>query len=336
MLHMAPKEKLSHAARVLRIYEILQSAPFVTPRDLMERFGVSRRTIYNDLETLEEADIPIYSDPGPDGEARWRLQFAAKRNVITLGRGQIVPFGLAKLALGFLEGTDLYQQLETIIKRLQQGAPPDARLQLRMLPKKIAVVPFGPKRYLKQADVLNELLSALLYDNLLTIRYRRPGKRAKEHVVAPLTLLLYREALYFVAAIRDEEGRLDRRVLFAVDRVLEAEWRRKERFTYPEDYDPSEITDGTFGLMGGGEAEEVEVLFEAEQAEYIRERDWHPSQTLRKNGDGRLKMTLQVNGLWGVYRWLMGHADTAEVVGPAALREQVRAALQRALARHGG
>lgn len=336
MLHMPKKKKLSHAARVLRIYEILQSAPFVTPRDLMQRFGVSRRTIYNDFETLEEADIPIYSEAGNDGEARWRLQFAAKRNVITLGRGQIVPFGLAKLALGFLEGTDLYQQLETIIGRLQQGAPPDARKHLRELKKKIAVVPFGPKRYLEQADVLNELLSALLYDNKLRVRYRSPGKRAKDHVLSPLTLLLYREALYFVAAFDDAQGELDRPLLFAVDRVLEAEWLRKERFTYPEDYDPQTITDGAFGLMGGGDEQEVEVLFDAEQAAYIRERDWHPSQKLRKNGDGRLKMGLRVKGVWGVYRWLMGHADTSEVVGPPELREKVREALKQALARHGG
>ncbi|MBW2734116.1 MAG: transcriptional regulator [Deltaproteobacteria bacterium] len=333
---MPPRKKLSHAARVLRIYETLQSAPFVTPRDLMERFGVSRRTIYNDFETLEEADIPIYSEPGPDGEARWQLQFAARRNVITLGRGQIVPFGLAKLSLGFLAGTDLYQQLETIISRLQQGAPPEARKHLRELPKKIAVVPFGPKRYLKQADVLNELLSALLYDSKLRIRYRRPGKRAKEHVIAPLTLLLYREALYFIAAFDDEEGHLDRPLLFAVDRVLEASWLRKERFAYPEDYDPHSIIDGGFGLMGGGAEEEVEVLFDAEQAEYIRERHWHDSQKLRKSSDGRLRVNLKVNGLWGVYRWLMGHADTSEVVGPPALRAQVREALKKALARHGG
>jgi len=323
------QKKLSHAARVLRIRELLDSRPFVTPEDLKEEFGVSRRTVYNDLTAIQDAGVPVYSEPGPSGEARWMLQQAAKKQTITLAKGQLLPFGLAKLALSFLEGTEIHGQLCVIMDRLAQGLPPLTKQYLEGLERKIAIVHHGPKDYRHKADILDDLLTGLLYDELVEVWYHPIHRGPTKHTLAPLTLILYREALYLVAESRTHHARLT----FAVDRITRSSRLKGEKFEYPADYTPDHYTDGAFGLFFG-EPTEVEILFDPAQAEYVRERHWHSTQTFEDLPDGRVRMRMRVSGTNDVALWLLGHTGTAEVVSPPALREVVRAALERSLERH--
>ena len=78
----------------------------------------------------------------------------------------------------------------------------------------------------------------------------------------------------------------------------------------------------------------MELRFDAEQAPYIKERTWHPSQTFGKTKDDRLRMRLEVSSTPELLLWLVGRAEGMEVVGPPELRGKVHDILQRATARH--
>jgi len=150
-------------------------------------------------------------------------------------------------------------------------------------------------------------------------------------VIEPLSLVLYREALYLIANSRTYGGI---RISFAVDRITRSTWLKGQHFTYPQDYSPAQQLDGAFGLVGG-ESEKVEIIFDAEQAKYVRERRWHPTQRFVTLPDGRVRMTMTVSGTHDVVLWLLGHTGTFEVVQPPALREQVRQRLKAGASRHG-
>lgn len=323
-------QKLTHATRVLRIRELLDVRPFLTIDELRNEFGVSRRTVYNDLEALQTAGVPIFSERGPGDEARWKLHSAAKKQTVTLAKGQILPLGMAKLALSFLEGTEIHGQLCVIMDRLAQGLPPLTQTYLDQLPRKIAIVHHGPKTYNEKADVLNDILTSLLYDDLLDIWYRPSGQnKTVKHRLAPLTLVVYREALYLVADSLEHKTR----PMFAVDRMTKSAWLKGQKFDYPADYSPEALLDGSFGLIKG-EPTPIEIVFDKDQARYVRERQWHSTQQFEDLPDGRLRMTMTVSGTFDVLLWLLGHAGTAEVISPPALREQVRLRVEAALEKH--
>ncbi len=318
----------SHAARVQRVRDMLENRPYVTVPELVAELKVSRRTVYNDLDALERADVPLYSER-VDGEVRYQLPPSAKRKTVTLTlhEGQVLPLGLAQLALHFLKGTELHEQLGEIQRKLADGATPRTRQALAEVARKIAIVPHGPKLYEEKADVLDDLLTGLVYNERVEISYRsQQGGEEKTHLIEPLTLVLYREALYLVAHSLTRRARLS----FAVDRISASRRRRGERFEYPEDHDPRDFFDGAFGLLGG-ERRRISLLFQAQQARYVRERYWHRSQAFEELPDGRVRMTLEASAedvLW----WLLGHAGTFEVEEPAELRARVRERLQRGLA----
>ena len=134
------------------------------------------------------------------------------------------------------------------MKRLSAGATKLTKRHLGELSKKVAVIPHGPKSYRKKSDVLDAILSGLMRDQLVQIRYRRPGGKLTTHEVEPLTLLLYREALYLVANSRTFDTE---RTRFAVGRITSATWLKGKNFDYPKDYDPTHMLDGAFGVMSG-------------------------------------------------------------------------------------
>ena len=327
---MARKQRLTHAARVLRIREMLDAQSFVTVAELMQTFGVSRRTVYNDFAALEDAGVPIYSEPGPEGEARWRLFSAARRTTLTLTVGQILSLSLARHVLSLLEGTDLHGELSTVMRRMAQGLSPRSRGYIEALERKMSIVHFGAKSYADKVDVLNDLVTGLLYDELVEVWYRPPGQRVRKHVVEPYSLLVYAESLYLVGLSRT---RAEQRT-FAVERITRSRWLKGQGFSYPEDFDPGRFTDGSFGVTRG-EPAEVEVLFDPDQAPYVKERTWHPSQVFSRAADGRLRMRLQVSSTPELLLWLVGRSAGMEVVSPPELRQRVREILERGEKRHG-
>ena len=53
--------------RLLAILSLLSDRNRITAKELAEKFEVSKRTIYRDLESLNQAGIPIVSYAGRDG-----------------------------------------------------------------------------------------------------------------------------------------------------------------------------------------------------------------------------------------------------------------------------
>jgi len=326
-------DRLHQATRVLRIREMLDTMSFVTLNRLEEEFGVCRRTLYNDLKALQEAGVPVYSETGPDRQARWQINYHARKQPITVNRRQLVPLDLAKLALSFLSGTTAYGQIEDLLKRLARSLGDEAKASLAKAPKKFAVIPHGPKCYKEKDGVLDDLLLALLEEHKVEIEYKPPGRRKRRYTIAPLTMLIYREALYVMAALADGDE-LGPTPTFAVDRIASTKRLPSERFDYPADHDPHAAFDGAFGLIYSGDEEDVELLFDKAQAGYVKERKWHPTQKFSKAKDGRVRMKMRVKGLQDVYRWLVGHMDSVEVVGPKELRDWV-AGVGRSKSRRG-
>ena len=56
--------------RILGILLALQSHRRISARQLAERFHVSTRTIYRDLQTMSLLGIPVYAERGRNGGIR--------------------------------------------------------------------------------------------------------------------------------------------------------------------------------------------------------------------------------------------------------------------------
>lgn len=69
--------------RLFEIIYILLEKKIVTAKELAERFEVSQRTIYRDIETLSAAGIPVYMSKGKGGGISILPEFILNKAVLT-------------------------------------------------------------------------------------------------------------------------------------------------------------------------------------------------------------------------------------------------------------
>ena len=185
-------------------------------------------------------------------------------------------------------------------------------------------VPEHAKDY-EMGDLIDELITALIYDNPLHAIYTKASGVQSNYVLEPLTLATYRQGLYLFA--RD---RKDSRVKsFAVERFQDLTRVRTERFEAPEDFDPEALLENAFGIISG-EAVEVTAVFDPKASPYIRERSWHPSKTRR---DPRWQYATHSSPAISqeLIQWLLGFGSNVRVEGPPQLVKQLRDHHKRAL-----
>jgi predicted DNA-binding transcriptional regulator YafY len=74
----------------------------------------------------------------------------------------------------------------------------------------------------------------------------------------------------------------------------------------------------------------VVLRFRADQAPYVRERLWHPSQELTELAEGGVQLSFRAGGPFEIRRWILGWGDAVEVISPDTLRNQIQETLSSA------
>src|SRR5690606_14366295 len=97
----------------------------------------------------------------------------------------------------------------------------------------------APKDYTSHNSIIEKLVKALVLQRKITLIYQGPGRPEKSHTVAPLSLLMYKRALYLIGRkdADPEDGGKPRDLTFAVERVREV-GVSSEGFSYPSEYEP--------------------------------------------------------------------------------------------------
>jgi predicted DNA-binding transcriptional regulator YafY len=217
-----------------------------------------------------------------------------------------------------LQGSPIYESLESAIQKIGSQLPAQSFRFLRGLYQGISVSSFGLKDYSHSKEVIDALTRAVFNKFTVRILHRAPYReKAIEREVDPYKLWYVNNGLYLVGYDHKEN------VLrtFAVERIQSAKLTNR-RFEVPEDFNFEQFRQTAFNMIWG-EPQEVKIRFSAAQAPYIRERTWHPGQKIETEGDGSIILTLHVADLDEVKRWLIGFGAEAAVLTPEELQMEI-------------
>jgi predicted DNA-binding transcriptional regulator YafY len=320
-------EKVDRYAPARRLHELkaILARGGVTVYEIAERLNVSVRSAIRYLRALEAAGDPLY-DEIVDGKKVWRLKPSARHETISLTMSQMVALYLSRRVFDFLGGTGFREDLEEVFQRLEKTLKRKDYLAARNLDLKIYDVNEAPHRYEGRVEDVNDIVTALLREERLRVRHESVARYGKEFVLEPYTLLIYKKGLYLVGYSHHHQGRRT----FSLDGFREVTWLRGERFEYPADYHPSQVSEGAFGLITGPRTR-VRIFFTEKVARFVSRRQWHPTQSLRPVGGG-IELTMEVAGTIELTSWVLGFGDQAVVLEPESLRDAITAELERALA----
>ena len=311
-----PAKKYSQAARLHDVIRILEARYGATVDELAEECGVTRRTIYRDLDAIRDAGYPLTSEPEDDGRTLYSFITGYKKlPPINFSLEELMTLYLCRGQLGFLQGTPFQDDLDAIFGRIHSSLPPRSVAHLERIAETASPKFQGERDYASKKELLKELRRALLYQYRLDLSYA-PARRSSEiYRFDPYTLLFYNGALY-LGGYAHNRGALR---LFLIDRV-EQVTVLDERFEIPEDFSAADLTGSAFGLIDE-QQQTIKVRFGAEIGHLIRERIWHPSQELVEEDDGTLTLSFAASGEKEILAWLYSYLPHVQVLEPEGLRE---------------
>lgn len=308
---------LNKSQKFVRLVELMQRKGGIKAEEAMEQFELDGRTLRRYLSDLKELGLPIL-DKGRGRNRVLSMDPSYRRQGVQLSLLEVVSLHFGRTLFDFLSGTQFATDLDQALERISPIMGRDAEIT-RDLDRKLVAVPEHHKDHGEAGDLIDEVLSALLYQNPAVARYARLRGPVRTYRLRPLTLATYRQSLYIFAIDEDE----DRIKTFALDRFRSFRRRRKEHFDYPVDFDPRVMLGECFGITGGP-VEDVVLYFGQREAPYIKERIWHQSQQVESTDDGGVLLRIRVGISTELVRWVLSFGPEVRVVAPDSLTAEVK------------
>lgn len=338
------KPTYGSAMRTAQIVHWLHQKPMgLSFQELSARLNVSSRTLYRYLTTLRDGLVDEDERPvvemvrtGHGG----RLRFRRQRFQFEGTAYELMSLYLALDLMNFLDGTMFKRGTEEVLERLQeailssQGKVHEASLVLKDFHKKFYHWAEAPKDYSAHNETLDKLVKALVLQRFITITYQVPNKSAKAHRVAPLSMLMFKRALYLVGRKEtDDEDEPFRDLTFAIERIQKITID-SESFSYPIEYEPQKRFQSSFGLVAEKEPESIILAFDKLVAANVESRRWHPTQTVYREEDETLILQMHTEPGVELISWILSYGAFVQVRSPLVLRDQIKTRLEQALAQY--
>jgi proteasome accessory factor B len=331
-----PKEKRLGANRAAmermhRIHQLLQNKEYPNCTKLAKEFEVVKRTMKRDIEFMkDQMCLPIGFDTGRNG------YFYTERvdhfPELPMSEADVFALYVASKAIEQYKGTPFQRLLETAFRRLTGRLDESVKFSMGSLDQVISFRPFAPG----DADVKAfEVLSKGVRERrAVTFMYRNHGALSAQRRHVHPYHIAYVDSRWCLFAFDVKRKAMRTFVLCR----LTGPKLTGARFTVPKKFDLNEYLRHSFSLFKGPEGDDYEVVveFDAWAADEVRGRRWHESQELTELPKGMLRVTMRLNNIEEVEKWVMGFGTHATVVRPDKLRERLFKVAEEVWQRYGG
>ncbi|OUJ74236.1 helix-turn-helix transcriptional regulator [Hymenobacter crusticola] len=308
--------------RITAILIQLQAKRVVTGPELATRYGVSLRTIYRDLRTLEEAGVPLCGEAG----VGYSLADGYRLPPVMFTREEATALITAEKLVAQLTDAHTAQVSQAAMDKLRAVLRRPDRDYLEALSPHITV--FRPQR-LAAARVLpgnthQQLLDSIANQHVVTLDYRAgyhgdPSQRDIEPIG-----VYFGQYWHVVAFCRLRQEYRD----FRLDRI--AGLRVRDEQFAPR---PDTLQSYWREQAQRWQVHTAVVRFGASVLPLVQENKhyfgWAHEQAA---ADGALEMTFLVGCLEQLAKWLLVFAPAVTIVSPPALQQRARELAQTACA----
>lgn len=307
-------------ARQWKIFQTLVTSKYgKSVANLAKNLDCHQRTVYRDLNALEAAGFPLYTE-NVNGKNLWCLLDSAKKPMpMTFKLPELMALYFSRDALKVLKGTVFYDSLEELFQKIRATIPPESMEFLKNVEQSLKVGPNPYKPFSQYNKHIEQINNAVINRTVLDIEYYTMSrKKETKRKVAPYKLWFVDGSFYLIGYCKwKKEIRI-----FAVDRIRKIR-PTDEIFEVPDDFDIDDFMRNSFGAFHG-EPEKVKVLFSPHVAEFIKEKIWHETQKLYDTPDGSVLFEADVACTKEIKSWVMRWGSNAIVLEPEKLRNEIR------------
>lgn len=308
--------------RILAIYMQLQAKPLVRAQELSDRFGVSIRTIYRDIQSLQAAGIPLYGEAG----VGYGLVEGYRIPAVSFTKEESLSFAAAEKLIANYFDKDLYLHFSSALFKMRAGLRSSEKDQVASVEDQVFL---SPKPYTfnqKVPGALSLLLQSIAQKQAVAMEYLKPASdHAEDRLIEPIGLFYENNFWYIMAfcLLRSDYRQ------FRLDRIQTIKLVPNQRFSKQHE----ELSYYLELKKQPVETQEVVIQVTKKMARYMDwDRGYYGFLFEREIADNKLEMTFNYrDGATGFDRWILMFGDGVRIIKPEALRERVRTLLKEQL-----
>lgn len=299
--------------RVTAILVQLQSRKVVRAQEIVDRFGISLRTVYRDIATLEEAGVPIIGEAG----VGYSIMEGYRLPPVMFNKEEAIAFLTAEKIVDKLTDPAMRQQFQNAMFKIRAVLRSSEKQLLEDMEEQIAVLnnPYLPERQ-EYPSHLPVILNSLNKKEILNIGYFANGSQEySTRDIEPVGLFLQGNYWYLIAYCQLRQDyrnfRTDRiNFIHSTGRCFEKEHPSLQRFLDKVSRE-KEVT-------------KVVLLVEKKVLPYLGEQKYYCGFVSQRELNGKMEMTFLSASLKGFSKFYLFFAEYAEVLEPVQLKELVR------------
>ena len=212
---------------------------------------------------------------------------------LQITEGELFALLVAEKALQQYRGTAFEKPLLSAFKKMAASLPDTISLNVADWEQTISFRTTAEP--ILNLEIFDTLAKATSHRQQLQLTYRKPGQRGTElRLIDPYHLANINGEWFLFAWCH---LRNDIRT-FVPARIQAVELTGKT-FVRPQKFSLEKRLRDSFGVQSGRGSFEVVVRFDEVVSDYIREKKWHDSQTLRELKNGGVELRLKLSSLSG-------------------------------------
>lgn len=315
---------IDRVSRLLNLITLLQTRTGWDAKSLAKELGISTRTLFRDLNTLEESGIPCRSEDGGD----YRIQQGFFLPPISLTASEVL--GLMQLTrfIGHHRERPFHAHALSAIYKLITTVPDPLRATCGQMMSHISIEPDPKLDTDAESTYFTQLQQAVDLNRACRLVYASVNGEGEVAFEIEPYVLHHANRAWYVLGRTDlhNEIRMIKLVRIKSLTLLKRTFRR------PSAFKVNDKLGQAWRLIPEGKLYDIELEFTSRVSTNVSEVRWHASQSCEMLDDGRCVLHFTVDGLNEIAWWICGYADQVIVRKPTKLREIVARMHQSAAA----
>ncbi len=297
--------------RVTAILIQLQSARIVKAQEIAERFGISLRTVYRDIRTLEEAGVPLIGEAG----VGYSLVEGYRLPPVMFTMQEATAFLTAEKLIEKITDTSTVENYRSAMYKVRAVLRSSEKEFLEAAGQHIQVVRRQTLSIIPD-NLIQTILKSISEKKILKIQYlAKYSEENTQREIEPIGISFISNRWHLIAFCRLRTDYRD----FRIDRIEKLE---NTEVVYKNEH-PS-LQQYLEAIAEKQDLTKVIVRVGKTAAKYIEEPRLYYGFVSEKEIGEEKEMTFLVPDQEGFARWYMEFADSATVISPAGLKERVR------------
>lgn len=306
--------------RLAAIVIQLQSKRLVKAYEIAEKFSISLRTVYRDVNALIEAGVPVIGEAGTG----YRLMEGYKLPPVMSNEDEASALLTAAKLMQYMSDETSSKYYSSALDKIRAVLRLSEKDHLEEIDDHIAVVSHPAIVYKKPSELhLQKILKAIAASTVITINYTSLEKKESlDRNVEPIGIYFQGSHWYMIAFCRLRNDYRNFRT-DKINKIIFTE--EKINATHPP------LQSFLNKITEQRQVQRVVIEAERDIVKYFGEQKYYHGFIKEEDAGETVRITFLCGSLMGFARWFMVFGDRAKIIEPMELNDIIKSIAENIL-----